>query len=187
MNATGNDPDLHRMDQSILRTKTLMRLPIAVRNKVKEVVGLENMKKSVYTDHIAHQVELYRKKGDDLKEQDRETLRKLNHLQLVSDKVERKQALAMKNQDPPNQPVLQPDANQAEIQSFYTQQVFDQEQYWNESELEGPEVIRQGEVQRAELGPARDGALLCVLTNRSLHQEEWHATQNGKETSPEQL
>jgi len=137
MNVTGNDLDLRRMDQSILRTKILMGLPIAVRNKVKEVVGLGNMKNSVYTDHIAHQVELYRKRGDDLKEQDRETLRKLNHLQLVSDKVESKQALAMKNQDPPNQPVPQPEPRQTEIQSFYPQPAFDHEQYWSGSELEG--------------------------------------------------
>ncbi|TNN40474.1 hypothetical protein EYF80_049352 [Liparis tanakae] len=43
-----------------------------------------------------------------------------------------------------------------------------------------------GRRRRAELGPAGDGALLRVLTNHSLHQEEWHATQHGKETVRQQ-
>ncbi len=40
--------------------------------------------------------------------------------------------------------------------------------------------------QRAELGPAGDGALLCVLTDHSLQQEEWHATQDSTETVRQQ-
>ena len=144
MNVTGNDPEQYLIDKSILRGKILMGLPLPVRSRLAEVVGLGNMKKSVYTDHIAHQVELYRKKGDDLKEQDRETLRKLHEIQLVSDKAEKKQAL-MQNQVPSNQPAPQP--NQAEFQSFepypvvpvafYQQPVFDYEQYWTGSEPEG--------------------------------------------------
>jgi len=145
-NVTGNDPEQNLMDKSILRGKILMGLPLPVRSRLAEVVGLANMKKIVYTDHIAHQVELYRKKGDNLKERDRETLRKLNEIQLMSDKAEKKQAL-MQNQAPSNQPAPQLEPNQAEFQSFepypvvpvafYQQPVFDYEQYWTGIELEG--------------------------------------------------
>ena len=50
------------------------------------VVGLGKMTKGVYTDRIAHQVELYWKKEHDQKEQDQETLRKLTQIQLVDNK-----------------------------------------------------------------------------------------------------
>ena len=36
--------------------------------------------------------------------------------------------------------------------------------------------------QRAELAPAADGTLLCVLTDRRLQQEDWQATKYSKET-----
>lgn len=36
--------------------------------------------------------------------------------------------------------------------------------------------------QRAELGPAGDGAFLCVLADHRLQQEERHAAEKGKET-----
>ncbi|TNN29720.1 hypothetical protein EYF80_060131 [Liparis tanakae] len=90
------------------------------------------------TQMTLSEVELARKKDHDIKSQDQDILRKLSQIQLVDiRRSEKKQALAMKSQDQPNQPAPQPDANQAEIQSFYTQQVVDHEQYRNESELEG--------------------------------------------------
>ncbi|KAF0039027.1 hypothetical protein F2P81_009511 [Scophthalmus maximus] len=61
-NVTGNDLDLSQMEQSTLRAKLQKGLPLPVRSKLAEVVGLGSMAKGVYTDHIAHQVELYRKK-----------------------------------------------------------------------------------------------------------------------------
>lgn len=65
-----------------------------MRSKIAEMVGLGNMIKSVYIDHIAHQVELYRKKDQELKNQDQGTLRKLTQLQLVDNKYkEKKQAV----------------------------------------------------------------------------------------------
>ena len=73
-NVTGNDPDLNQMEQSILRVKIEKGLPLPVRSKLAEVVGLGSMKKRIYTDHIAHQFELYWKKVHDQKEQDQETL-----------------------------------------------------------------------------------------------------------------
>ena len=82
-NVTGNDPDLNQMEQSILRARIQKGLPLPVRSKLAEVVGLGSMAKGVYTDHIAHHVELYRKKEHDQKEQDQETLKKLNQIQLV--------------------------------------------------------------------------------------------------------
>ncbi|KAL6491476.1 hypothetical protein MHYP_G00018210 [Metynnis hypsauchen] len=82
-NVTGNDPDLNQMEQSILRAKIQKGLPLSVRSKLAEVVGLGSMAKGVYTDHIAHQVELYRKKEQEQKEQDQETLRKLTQVQLI--------------------------------------------------------------------------------------------------------
>ncbi|KAF0044772.1 hypothetical protein F2P81_003930 [Scophthalmus maximus] len=85
-NVTGNDPDLSQMEQSILRAKLQKGLPLPVRSKLAEVVGLGRMAKGVYTDHIAHQVELYRKKEHDQKVQDQEILRKLNQIQLVENK-----------------------------------------------------------------------------------------------------
>ena len=81
-NVTGNDPDLNQMEQSILRVKIEKGLPLPVRSKLAEVVGLGSMKKGVYTDHIAHQVQLCRKKEHEQKEQDQETLRKLIQIQL---------------------------------------------------------------------------------------------------------
>ncbi|KAF0033550.1 hypothetical protein F2P81_013616 [Scophthalmus maximus] len=85
-NVTGNDPDLSQMEQSILRAKLQKGLPLPVRSKLAEVVGLGRMVKGVYTDHIAHQVELYRKKEHDQEVQDQEILRKLNQIQLVENK-----------------------------------------------------------------------------------------------------
>jgi len=95
-NVTGNDPEANQMEQSILRAKIQKGLPVPVRSKLAEVVGLGSLAKSIYTDHIAHQVELYRKKVHDQKEQDQETLRKLNQIQLVDNKrKEKEQALVM--------------------------------------------------------------------------------------------
>ncbi|KAK6299147.1 hypothetical protein J4Q44_G00306570 [Coregonus suidteri] len=89
-NITGNDPDVSQIEQSILRAKLQMGLPSPVRSKLAEVVGVGSMTKGVYTDHIAHQVDLYRKKEHNQKEQDQETLRKLNQIQLVEKKKEKK-------------------------------------------------------------------------------------------------
>ncbi|KAF0022883.1 hypothetical protein F2P81_024864 [Scophthalmus maximus] len=85
-NVTGNDPDLSQMELSILRAKLQKGLPLPVRSKLAEVVGLGRMAKGVYMDHIDHQVELYRKKEHDQKVEDQETLRKLNQIQLVDNK-----------------------------------------------------------------------------------------------------
>ncbi|XP_047430696.1 uncharacterized protein LOC124999740 [Mugil cephalus] len=68
-NVTGNDPEESQMEQSILRAKIQKGLPLPVRSKLAEVVGPGNMAKGVYTDHVAHQVDLYRKKEYDQKEQ----------------------------------------------------------------------------------------------------------------------
>lgn len=141
-NVTGNDPDLSRMDQSVLRGKILLGLPLPVRSKLAEVVGLGSMERRVYTDHIAHQVELYRKKDQDIKGQEQETLRKLNNIQLVETKrTERKQALVMQSQAPPTQPVLTSEPYQAQFQqlqqspvapaAFYPRADYNQEQPWN--------------------------------------------------------
>ncbi|KAK6322471.1 hypothetical protein J4Q44_G00072630 [Coregonus suidteri] len=89
-NITGNDPDVSQIEQSILRAKLQMGLPLPIRSKLAEVVGLGSMTKGVYTDHIAHQVDLYRKKEHNQKAQDQETLRKLNQIQLVGKKKEKK-------------------------------------------------------------------------------------------------
>lgn len=116
-NVTGNDPEESQMEQSILRAKIQKGLPLPVRSKLAEVVGLGNMAKGVYTDHVAHQVELYRKKEHEQKEQDQETLRKLNQIQLVDNKKkEKKQALVLQSQPEQNQlsPQLQP--NQVQFQ-----------------------------------------------------------------------
>ena len=48
---------------------------------------LGHMTKSVYTDHIAHQVELYRKRENEQKQQDQDALRKLALMQLVKAKT----------------------------------------------------------------------------------------------------
>lgn len=140
-NVTGNDPDLNQMEQSILRAKIQKGLPLPVRSKLAEVVGLGSMAKGVYTDHIAHQVELYRKKEHDQKEQDQETLRKLNQIQLTDNKKkEKKQALVIQNQSPTNQALPQPQPNQIQFQPSqvpsgvsvvpYPQPVFGQTQTW---------------------------------------------------------
>ncbi|KAM3612829.1 uncharacterized protein V6R79_015327 [Siganus canaliculatus] len=83
-NITGNDPELNQMEQFILRAKIQKGLPLQVRSKLAEVVGLGSMAKGVYTDHIAHYVELHRKKKQDQREQDQETLRKLTQIQLMN-------------------------------------------------------------------------------------------------------
>ncbi|KAI4884634.1 hypothetical protein NFI96_014245, partial [Prochilodus magdalenae] len=140
-NVTGNYPDLNQMEQSILRAKIQKVLPLPVRSKLAEVVGRGSMGKGVYTDHIAHQVELYRKKEHDQKEQDQETLRKLNQIQLVdSKKKEKKQALVIQSQSPPNQPLSQLQPSQVQPQPSqpspvvpvvsYPQPVFGQVQTW---------------------------------------------------------
>lgn len=88
MNVIENNPDLNQMEQSILRAKIQKGLPLPVRSKLAGVVGLGSMIKNVYIDH---KVELYQKKEQDQKEQDQETLRKLNQIQLVDNK-EKKQS-----------------------------------------------------------------------------------------------
>ena len=106
-----------------------------------EVIGLGNMTKGVYTDHIAHQVELYRKKEHDQREQDQETLRKLNQIQLVvNKKKEKKQALVAQSLSPPDQSFLPPQPNQVLPLSSqpplvvpvvsYSQPTFGQGQTW---------------------------------------------------------
>lgn len=97
-----------------------MGLPPPVRSKLAEVVGLGSMAIGVYTDHIAHQVDLYRKNGKhDQKEQDQVTLRKLNQIQLVENKKkEKKQALVMQDQCLPKQqspPRLQSSQEQPQL------------------------------------------------------------------------
>ena len=105
------------------------------------MVGLGSMIKGVYTDHIAHQVMLYRKKEHDQKEQDQETLRKLNQIQLVDNKKkEKKQALVMQSQSQQNQPSPQPQPGQIQFQqpqplseaptTSFAQPVFGQPQIW---------------------------------------------------------
>ncbi len=73
-----------------MRAKIQKGLPPPVRSQLAEVVGLGGMTKAVYTDHIAHQVELYPKKEQDLRDQNQKTLRKLNQIQLVDNKREKK-------------------------------------------------------------------------------------------------
>ncbi|XP_074493132.1 uncharacterized protein LOC141768728 [Sebastes fasciatus] len=139
-NVTGNDPDLNQMEQSILRAKIQKGLPLTVRSKLAEVVGLGSMAKGVYTDHIAHQVELYRKKEHDQKEQDQEILRKLNQIQLVDNKKkDKKQAVVIQSQPqleqplPPNQdPSQLPQPLSVVPVASYPQPVFGQPQIWRE-------------------------------------------------------
>ncbi|XP_049338481.1 uncharacterized protein LOC111191565 [Astyanax mexicanus] len=119
-NVTGNDPEVNQMEQSILRAKIQKGLPLSVRNKLAEVVGLGSMATGLYTDHIAHQVELYRKKARDQKENDQETIRKLTHIKLLDNtKKEKKQAVVMQGQMPQteqNQPSQQIQPIQAQAQ-----------------------------------------------------------------------
>ena len=72
-NVTGNDPDAKQMEQTMLPAKIQTGLLLPVRSKLAEVFGLGNMTKSVYTDYVAHQVELQRKKEHDQKVQDQKT------------------------------------------------------------------------------------------------------------------
>ncbi|KAL7886782.1 hypothetical protein AOLI_G00045030 [Acnodon oligacanthus] len=116
-NITGNDPDFNQMEESILQAKIQKGLPLPVRSKLAEVVGLGSMAKVVYTDHIAHQVELYRKKEHDQEEQYQEDLRKLNQIQLVDNKKKKKnQALVIQSQSLLNQPLPQLQPNQVQPQ-----------------------------------------------------------------------
>ncbi|KAI3367263.1 hypothetical protein L3Q82_008150 [Scortum barcoo] len=127
---TGNDPDMNRMEQSIVRAKIQQGLPIPVRSKLAEVVGLGSITKSVYTDYVAHQVELHRKKEHAQKEQDQEILRKLNQIQLTDNKKkEKKQAVVMQSQPQPQpQPQLQPSEQPPMIPvSFYPPPVYGQQ------------------------------------------------------------
>ncbi|XP_061634484.1 uncharacterized protein LOC133480455 isoform X4 [Phyllopteryx taeniolatus] len=73
---TGNDPDVAQMEKAILRDKIQKGLPLQVRSKLAEVVGLGSMSRAIYTDHIAHQVELQRQKELIQKEQNLEMMRK---------------------------------------------------------------------------------------------------------------
>ncbi|KAL7882340.1 hypothetical protein AOLI_G00091890 [Acnodon oligacanthus] len=87
-------------------------------SKLAEVVGFGSMAKGVYMDYIAHQVERYRKKEHDQKEQDQETLRKLNQIQLVDNKKkEKKQALVIQSQTVLEQPLPQLQPSQVQLQS----------------------------------------------------------------------
>merc|ERR1719309_988081 len=83
-NVTGNYPEDSQMEQAILRSKIQKGLPLSVRSKLAEVVGLGSMTKGVSTDHIAHQVNLFRKKEQEQRVQDQEVLRKLNQVRLVA-------------------------------------------------------------------------------------------------------
>ncbi|KAE8278128.1 hypothetical protein D5F01_LYC23801 [Larimichthys crocea] len=121
-NVTGNDSDANQLEQSILRTKLQEGLPPVVRSKLAEVVGLGSMVKGVYTDHIAHQVDLWRKKEHAQREQDQETLRKLTQIKLMDNKKEKKQALVMQSQNPPQQNQIQQNQIQIQLQAAQPQQ-----------------------------------------------------------------
>ena len=87
-NVTGNDPDVNQMEKLILRGKIQRGLPLPVRSKLAEVVSLGSMMRAAYTDHVAHLVELHRKKERAQKQQDEEMLRKLHQMQLVESRRE---------------------------------------------------------------------------------------------------
>lgn len=109
-NIMGNDPDQNQMEQSILRTKLQKGLPLQVRSKLAEVVGLGSMTKSAYIDRIAYQVEFFRKKEQDLKDQDQEPLRKLTQIQLAdNEKNGKNQAVVVQGlpDSPPEQQLVQ--------------------------------------------------------------------------------
>lgn len=59
-NVTGNNRNVNQMEQAIIRAKVRQGQPLPARGKITEVVGLGSMIKSVYTNHITHQVELVR-------------------------------------------------------------------------------------------------------------------------------
>jgi len=103
-NVTGNDPSMNQMEHSILQAKLQEGLPTTVRSKLAEVVGLGSMTTNIYTDHVAHQVELYRKKEQAQKQQDQETIRKLTQIQLTdTKKKEKTQAMITQSQFTPGQ------------------------------------------------------------------------------------
>ncbi|XP_054862101.1 uncharacterized protein LOC118471119 [Amphiprion ocellaris] len=87
-NVTGNDPEVNQMEKLILRGKIQRGLPLPVRSRLAEVVSLGSMTRAAYTDHVAHLVELHRKKERAQKQQDEEMLRKPHQMQLVESRRE---------------------------------------------------------------------------------------------------
>ena len=96
---TGNNPEL-LFEQVLVRGRVEQGLPEVVRRALNEVVGLSSMDKALYIDHVAHYVNLYRKKLTIQTEQDAEMNRALVCAQLASPTVG--QVLPCSQHQPPH-------------------------------------------------------------------------------------
>ena len=83
MDITGSiGSKLSNLEQVFVRGKVEVGLPVEVQSGLLEVVGLDNMNRAVYTDHVTHYVNLYREKIIAQSEEEQETLRKLNRIRV---------------------------------------------------------------------------------------------------------
>ncbi|KAJ8349469.1 hypothetical protein SKAU_G00245990 [Synaphobranchus kaupii] len=79
---TGRNPEGDELMTTLFRTSIVEAMPPPVRSRLEDVVGLNSKTHREFCDHVIHAVEKYRKDEQKLKDQEKETQRKLAQLQL---------------------------------------------------------------------------------------------------------
>ena len=104
---TGRNAEGNKMELAFLREKIMKGLPVWVRNRLDDVVGLSSFSRQTFTDHVSHHVECFRKKERALKAQDEEAMRKLTQIQLMEsfkNNKDKNQAVVLPGQQQPVMP-----------------------------------------------------------------------------------
>ena len=117
---TEKDPEGDPLISVIFRASIIETLPISIRNKLEDVVGLtSSLSHKEFSDHLVHAVDRYRQNELKIQEQSREVQRKLTQLQWEEltrkDKDKKKQAAVLEantmtpvlQQAPPQQSFFQ--------------------------------------------------------------------------------
>ena len=92
MEITGQNPERDLFHRAPLRKKIEHGLPDKVMHLLEPVVGLSSLPLPQYTDHIAHNVELFRREKENQRLEHEETLRQLHRAQLESYQLTLRQA-----------------------------------------------------------------------------------------------
>ncbi|KAI2647268.1 Elongation factor G-like protein [Labeo rohita] len=76
------DPEQDKVLTALFRTAIVEAMPLTVKAKLEDVVGLNSKTHKEFRDHVVHAVEQHRKQELKIKNQEKELQRKLTQLQL---------------------------------------------------------------------------------------------------------
>lgn len=79
---TGEDPEVSPLMTMMFRTSVIEGLPVSVKNKLEDVVGLHAMAHLCFGDHVSHVMERFRKDEKKEKDQEKDIMLKVAKLQL---------------------------------------------------------------------------------------------------------